>query len=177
MVKDAVGQVHAPDAVALAQCNPQGVAVNAQCPRAENWIPQRDLPVSRHRSFSIAGYGLDDSRFETNSTNTMVANIGDVQGAFPIESDAMRLAKQRLGRSPSIAAKAWPSGSGDRGDDLCFHIDSPDDVILHFDEVHISVMVETDLVRFVELCFYGRSAIAGIAPASATCNRRQFARI
>ena len=32
-----------------------------------------------------------------------------------------------------------------------FRVDSSHDVVLHFDEVHIRLLIETHLVRFVEL--------------------------
>src|SRR5947208_220503 len=69
-----------------------------------------------------------------------------------------------MGRS-AIAAEATLTGSCNRGDRFRLHVDEPDGVIVAFGNVYVSLAVEAQLMRGVELCGYGRPAIAGISLA------------
>src|SRR5437899_4096980 len=78
-----------------------------------------------------------------------------------------------MGRS-AIAAEATLTGSCNRGDRFRLHVDEPDGVIVAFGDVYVSLAVEAQLMRRVELRGCGRAAIAGIPLCSRTRKYRDF---
>src|SRR4029434_1783940 len=47
-------------------------------------------------------------------------------------------------------------------------------MVLHFDEVHIARLVETDLIRLVQRRFRSRSTVAGVARLAIAGDRREL---
>src|SRR5690606_9198945 len=109
------------------------------------------------------GISVDCAGFQIDAANAMIADIGNVQIARLVESDAMRTAELGFQRRTAIAAEARLAGSGHGGDYTCLGIDATDEMVLHLDEIHIPVRIEADFVWFVERSFRGGPTIAGIA--------------
>ena len=66
------------------------------------------------------------------------------------------------GRAP-VATEAGLARSRDGGNHSGLGVDSPHEVVLHFDKEHIAIVVEANFVGFVQFGVEGGAAIAGIA--------------
>src|SRR5262245_61520702 len=78
VVQYSVLQIHPPNAVALAQRDPQLIVVNVKRSRAQNRISARGLSSHGKPPLSIARDGLNDPRRRVNPPNAVIADIGDI---------------------------------------------------------------------------------------------------
>jgi len=175
MVENAVSQVHPPYAMTFSQGNPHSALFENQRTWTEDWIVAGELAVNREATLGGASDRFDYMRMWVDSADAMVANICNVNGVVCVKGDAMRLPEMRANRRTAVATETGTSRTGDRRDDARLSVDAADDVILHFDNKHIAVGVESDLIWFIQLGFGGWSTIAYIAPPATTGRRSQFA--
>ncbi len=105
----------------------------------------------------------------------MVADIGHIKAALAIQGDAVWISELRLDGGSAIAGIAGRSRSRNGGDDACFGVDLANQVVHHFDEIHIALLVETNFVRLIEFGRGGRTSIAGVSLFAATGNSGELA--
>src|SRR5262249_23568562 len=89
---------------------------------------------------------------------------------LPIQLNAVRLLELSLGRSSTIASESRLTRAGNRGNTLIAHRHPANEVILHFDEEHISFRIKAHFVRFIQLSPVCRTTVAPIAAFASPSN-------
>ena len=99
----------------------------------------------------------------------MIANVGDVESTSLIQRDTMRALELGLDRRTIVATKPRHAGAGYGGNDFGLGIDSSDQVVFHFDEVHVARFVESHFVGFIQFGVNGEPPVARV-PFSTTAS-------
>src|SRR5947207_1659511 len=80
----------------------------------------------------------------------------------------MRLKESSLGRWTIISAESLLSGSRDRRNRSCLHIDAAHHVIEPFDKVQVAIGIEAQFVRFIQCRGSCEATVAGVARFAAS---------
>src|SRR4051812_20438418 len=100
--------------MAFPEGDPETVAGNKERAGADHRLAGGGLARDGRQSFAVAGDGFNEARLGVHLADAMIADIGDVDVVFVIESDAVGRAELSLGRGATVAAKAFFAGAGDR---------------------------------------------------------------
>src|ERR1051325_661710 len=152
------------DRVTLAQGQPEvAVPIKIKRPRA---VQRRAFDIGPVRCCGLAaraGESGDDAGLHVHFTDALIANVTDEQVAAGVELDAMRLAQGGLRGRAAVAGEARLAGAGHGRDDLRLCVHPADEMIFHFDEEQVAVLVEADFIRLIQGGLERRASVAGIA--------------
>src|SRR6185436_4850277 len=131
--------VHSPNAVPFAKRDPQRVTFYKQGAWSDDCIAASYLAILGRIPLRVSCNGINNSGLRVNPPNAVIADVGNIDGSLFIERYAVWLVEERFRRWPAIAAEARASRDRNRRNCSRLAVHSPDDLILHFDEVHIAV--------------------------------------
>src|SRR5579872_699737 len=124
---DAGLRVHLADAVALALADIDAAcAVDVDGARAVDGGRGRRTAVPREGPPAGAGEGIDQARRQVDLANAIVGDVGDIEGAVPVEGESVGLAELRPVGGSTVAAKARRAGAGQRGDNAGARVHAAD---------------------------------------------------
>src|SRR5262249_48084266 len=115
---------------------------------------------------------FDYAALQIHAPDAQVPDVADQQPPLRVEGDAVRLAKQRFHRRPTIAFETGDTRTGDGSDRLSARVHAAHHVILHLAEIHVALAVEAHFVGLIKSRLERGPAIARISLLSTACDGR-----